>query len=258
MSCGAGAVVGVGVVLRAVEWRAVCELGVWRCVLGMIHIVAAAHVASTSIAASAVRSSVPISDWVSGCSAWLMLASRAAAAVAAGRMAMRMTMHATMVALVGGEGRRTPARGESAPPLGVGRIAALMLVLTVASAGVVAGGTVGGSGVAPWRVEFAQIAGEVFVAGARSGLWIKRVCGGWDGRFGGFIAGVGLPILLAAKLCVLAAPVGRWHAWGLVVPRHDPLLQNWHAVSPVFSCHCVKERFSDRDVPAAKWAYGQR
>ncbi|KAK3285591.1 hypothetical protein CYMTET_6812 [Cymbomonas tetramitiformis] len=129
----------------------------------MIHIVAVAHVASTSTAASAVRSSVSLSDWVSGCSAWLTLASRAAAAVAAGRMAMRMTMHATMVALVGGEGRRTPARVESVPQLGrllaQSRIAAVILVLTVAAAGFVAGGTVGGYGVAPWRVAGAVVYG---------------------------------------------------------------------------------------------------
>ncbi|KAK3279643.1 hypothetical protein CYMTET_12481 [Cymbomonas tetramitiformis] len=79
-----------------------------------------------------------------------------------------------------------------------------MLVLTVAVAGVVVGGTVGGSGVAPRRVtDHGQ------------GTAADIHCG--------------------------------WHAWGLVVPRHVPLLQNWHAISPVFSCHCVKERFSDRE-----------
>ncbi|KAK3278856.1 hypothetical protein CYMTET_13232 [Cymbomonas tetramitiformis] len=175
----------------------------------MIHIVAAVHVANTSIVASAARFRVPTGDWESGCSAWLMLASRVAAAVAAGRTAMRMTTHAIMVAFVGGEKR-----------LAHSRIAAPMLVLTVAVAGVVAGGTVGGSGVVPWRVADP---GEGVDHGQGTAADIQ--CG--------------------------------WHAWRPVVPRHDPPLQNWQAVSPVFSCHCVKERFSDRDAPAAKWAYGQ-
>ncbi|KAK3240914.1 hypothetical protein CYMTET_49279 [Cymbomonas tetramitiformis] len=137
MSRGAGAVVGVAVVLCEVERRATCELGVWR----------------------------------------------AAVAVVAGKTAIRMTMNATIAARVGDEGRRTPARGESAPQLGMGRsqehpgvsagdgggiavvvpnlllrrhldqsrITALILVLTVAVAGVVVGDTVGGSDAASWR-----------------------------------------------------------------------------------------------------------
>ncbi|KAK3285819.1 hypothetical protein CYMTET_6591 [Cymbomonas tetramitiformis] len=56
----------------------------------------------------------------------------AAAAVVAGKTAMRMTMNATIAARVGGEGRRTPARGESAPQLGMGRELLQILIAELA------------------------------------------------------------------------------------------------------------------------------
>ncbi|KAK3280109.1 hypothetical protein CYMTET_12039 [Cymbomonas tetramitiformis] len=162
----------------------------------------------------------------------LLVVSRVVAAVVAGKVVMRMTRKATITARAGGESRRIPAcavvpslllRRHMAQP----RIVAMTLVPMAAVVGVVVGDTTGGSDAASWRVtggvacdwegnfcryssrcgvvelleghvaKLAQIVWEGFVAGVGSGLWSRRVRGGWAGCFVGFAAGAGLSILLA-------------------------------------------------------------
>ncbi|KAK3267385.1 hypothetical protein CYMTET_24055 [Cymbomonas tetramitiformis] len=105
---------------------------------------------------------------------------------------------------------------------------------------------------------------------------------GWAWCFGGFVAGVGLSILLTELRArqwslagvdavgvddeheewhqvggdlAVAGPLGveglplRWHVWALVTPRHAPWLQNWHTFSPVSLCHGARVS-SDSGRPA--------